>query len=129
MKITKDVAADARRLMKLCLSDEGELQEDAMRQVIATIVEKKPRNYLALLHALRQLLVLHEKKHSACICSAVPMTEAQQDEIRQKLLSRHSQLSFDWRVDPALIAGFTVQIGDKLHDASVQSRIQRLAQL
>ena len=129
MKITKDTQADARRLMKLCLEADGCLNEERMRQIIAAIIEKRPRNYMALLTALRNLVKLHDKSKTVIVSSATPLTASQQEAIVNKLNARKAGLSYIWQQDESLIAGITVQLGDNLTDASVKSRIARLASL
>ncbi|MFI3243530.1 MAG: F0F1 ATP synthase subunit delta [Akkermansia sp.] len=129
MKISKDIQADARRLMKLCLNEDGSMNADSMRHVIATVSERKPRNYVALLFALRELVRLYDKRNTATITSAVELTPAQRETIIAKLSARHAGLQFCWQIDPSLIAGMTVQIGDNLTDSSVKSRIERIAQI
>ncbi len=129
MKLTKDIQAQARRLLRLCLGADGRLQEDTVRQVANAIVERKPRSYVALLHAFTELVRLEEARHTATITSAVPLTEAERADIRERLESRHPGLHYTWTEDPALIAGLTVKVGDDVTDASVKSRIERLSRL
>lgn len=129
MKITKDVQAQARRLMRLCINTQGLLDEDAVRQVANTITEKKPRNYIPLLAAFTELVRLQQAQHTATITSAVPLSPAEQADIRTKLDARTPGLHYRWEVDPELIAGLTVQVGDQVTDASVKSRIERISHL
>lgn len=129
MKISKEVQADARRLMKLCLNEDGSMNTDNMRQVIGTITERKPRNYVAMLCALRELVRLYDKRNTATITSAVELSAEQREAIVTKLSARHAGLQFCWQIDPSLLAGITVQIGDNLTDSSVKSRIERIAQI
>ena len=127
MKITKEAQAQARRLMRLCLDKEGLLQEETVRSIARRIEQSKPRNYLALLSAFTELVRLQTAKHTATVTSAVALTQAEQQRIREKLDARDKGLHYVWQTDPALIAGFTVKIGDNLIDASVKSRIERLS--
>ena len=129
MKITKEVQAQARRLMRLCLGADGLLQEDKVRLVAAGLQEKQPRNYLQLLTAFTELIRLEEARHTATITSAVPLTPAEQALIRAKLDARHPGLRYEWHVEPELIAGITVRVGDEVTDASVRSRIDRLSRM
>lgn len=129
MKITKEVQAQARRLMRLCVDAEGVLQDDKVRLIAASIAERKPRNYVALLTGFTELVRLAQAKNTATITSAIPLTDAEQAEIRNRLDSRHKGLSYQWLVDPSLIAGITVKVGDNITDASVRTRIERLSHL
>lgn len=129
MKITKDVQAQARRLMRLCISPGGLLQEDTVRRVAAGLQAEQPRNYVALLTAFTELVRLEQARHTATVTSAVPLTEGERSAIRAKLDARTPGLSYVWETDPALIAGLTVKVGDNVTDASVASRIERLSHI
>lgn len=129
MKITKEVQAQARRLMRLCMGADGLLNEDTVRRVAAGIAEGKPRNALALLTAFKELVRLEEARRTAVVTSAVPLTEAEKAAVQAKLDAQHTGLHYEWQTDPALIAGMTVKVGDEVTDASVKSRIDRLAAL
>lgn len=129
MKITKDIQAQARRLMRLCMSPEGLLIEENVRKVAAEITAAKPRNYIALLTAFTNLVRLEQEARTATITSAVPLTEAEKSAICAKLNTRKAGLIYDWQVNPALIGGITVRVGDQVTDASIQSRIERLSRI
>lgn len=129
MKITKEVQAQARRLMRLCVDADGILQEAKVRLIAESITERKPRNHVALLAGFTELVRLALAKNTATITSAVPLTDAEQAEIRTRLNARHRGLNYQWLVDPTLIAGLTVKVGDNITDASVRTRIERLSHI
>ncbi len=129
MKITKEVQAQARRLMRLCVDTDGILQTDKVREIAEAITTRKPRNYVALLSAFTDLVRLTQAKHTAIITSAIPLTDGEQEQIRTKLDAKHKGLSYIWQTNPELIAGFTVKVGDNITDASVRSRIERLSHI
>jgi len=126
MKISKEVQAQARRLMRLCIGADGLMDESIVRQVADKIAADKPRNYLALLTAFTELVRLERAAHTATITSAVPLTEAEQTAIQAKLNARQAGLNYEWQVDSSLIAGLTVKVGDNVTDASVRTRIEQL---
>lgn len=129
MKISKEVQAQARRLMRLCIGADGLMDEAIVHQVADKIAAEKPRNYLALLTAFTELVRLERAVHTATITSAVPLTEAEQAAIAAKLDARQSGLSYEWQVDSSLIAGLTVKVGDNVTDASVRTRIEQLTNI
>ncbi|MBQ9835740.1 MAG: ATP synthase F1 subunit delta [Akkermansia sp.] len=129
MKITKEVQAQARRLMRLCVDADGILQEDKVRMIAESIAERKPRNFVALLAGFTELVRLALAKNTATVTSAIPLTDAEQSEIRARLDARHKGLNYQWFVDPTLIAGMTVKVGDNITDASVRTRIERLSHI
>ena len=112
--------------MRLCIGDDGMMNETIVRQVADKIAAEKPRNHLALLTAFTELVRLERAAHTATITSAVPLTEAEQAAIAAKLNARQSGLNYEWQVDSSLIAGLTVKVGDNVTDASVRTRIEQL---
>ncbi len=128
MKITKDTQARARRLLRLCLDEQSTLNEETVRLISSRILTSKPRNYIPLLQAFADLVKLQVTKHTAIIRSAIELTEEEKLAITSRLVEKRAGLCFQWEVDPSLIAGFIVQVGDDRTDASVQSRLKRLAQ-
>ncbi len=126
MKISKEVQAQARRLMRLCIGADGLMNEATVRLVADKIAADKPRNYLALLTAFTELVRLERAAHTATITSAVPLTAEEQAAITAKLNARQSGLNYEWQVDSSLIAGLTVKVGDNVTDASIRTRIEQL---
>ena len=63
------------------------------------------------------------------ITSAVPLTESEQVGLADKLTAEYgSELQFNYRVDPAILGGLIVRIGDKLIDGSVASKLAAMKQ-
>jgi len=64
---------------------------------------------------------------SALVTSATPLTADEDTAIRQRV-AQMTGTTVDVRtaVDPELIGGLTVRIGDRLIDASVKGRLERL---
>ena len=126
MKISKEVQAQARRLMRLCIGADGLMNEATVRLVADKIAADKPRNYLALLTAFAELVRLERAAHTATITSAVPLTAEEQAAITARLNARQAGLSYEWQEDSSLIAGLTVKVGDNVTDASIRTRIEQL---
>jgi len=66
---------------------------------------------------------------SAEVTSALPLTEAEQDTVRKQLakpLGAGAPLSF--RVNPAILGGLVIRVGDKVIDGSVAGKLEGLRQ-
>lgn len=63
----------------------------------------------------------------AQVRTALPLDDTQRAEIAARLKAlTGAEIEMDESVDPDLIGGVAVRIGDRLYDASVRSRLERL---
>lgn len=61
------------------------------------------------------------------VVSAVALSAEEQAELRRSLTARYGDgLTFAFSVDPALMGGLRVRVGDRLIDTSVASRLQAM---
>jgi F-type H+-transporting ATPase subunit delta len=64
------------------------------------------------------------------VVSAVPLTDAERQTLLAKLEAQHGAgLDLRYRVDPAILGGLIVRIGDKLIDGSVASKLAAMKQV
>jgi F-type H+-transporting ATPase subunit b len=63
------------------------------------------------------------------VTSAVPLTAEQQDTIKRDLVSRLGEESpVSFRVDPQILGGLMVRVGDRVVDGSAAGQLERLRQ-
>ena len=62
---------------------------------------------------------------SAEVTSALPLTSAEQGSVKASL---GSEVSVSFRVDPAILGGLVLRVGDKVIDSSVAGQLQGLRQ-
>lgn len=66
---------------------------------------------------------------SADVTSALPLTDEEKDKVRQSVLSRlGSQSTVSFRVDPAILGGLVIRVGDKVLDSSVAGQLDSMRQ-
>lgn len=64
----------------------------------------------------------------ARVTTAVALSEPEKDAFRQKLAVQYGEnLEFDFSVDPAILGGAIVQVGDKVIDGSVAARLAAMS--
>lgn len=66
---------------------------------------------------------------SAEITSALPLTASEQEAVKSDILSKvGSQATVTFRVDPSILGGLVVRVGDKVLDGSVSGQLEGLRQ-
>jgi F-type H+-transporting ATPase subunit b len=66
---------------------------------------------------------------SAEVTSALPLTAEEKEAVRQDILSRiGAQSTVTFRVDPSILGGLVIRVGDKVLDGSVAGQLENLRQ-
>ena len=127
MKVSKTAAAAARRLFGYCQSG-GRLDDDKLRTVFTRLIEAKPRDYQAILAALKRLTRLDMDRRKVTVESAVELDEATRQRVVNDLASKYgSDLDVAYHINPALLGGLIIRVGYDVFDGSVQGRLDRLS--
>ncbi|HEY3311888.1 MAG TPA: F0F1 ATP synthase subunit B [Anaerolineales bacterium] len=63
---------------------------------------------------------------SAEITSALPLTKEEQDTVKQDVLAKTGAQAISFRVDPTILGGLVVKVGDKVMDGSVAGKLEGL---
>ena len=128
MKISKDVRRLSRNLVRTSFVD-GALDQAKINSLIHSIIEKKPRHYMALLENYQRLLRLEVEKRRATIESAAELVPEVGRQIVAGLQDKYGDdLTTEFVVNPALLGGVRVRVGSDVWDSSVRNRLERLAQ-
>ena len=127
MKISKVAATTARRLFGLCQTG-GRLDDAKLRKVFTSLAETKPRDYRAILAALQRLTRLELERRKLTVESAVELDEATRQRVLAGLARQYgADLVAEYQVNPALLGGLRIRVGNDVFDGSVQGRLDRLA--
>ena len=128
MKGNKQSRRGAKQLFKSC-QVEGQLADERVRQAVTLVIEKKPRGYFGILQELQRLVKLDVSSRSARVESAVVLTEAQQQNIRESLgRLKGGEVTVEFAENAELIGGMRVKIGDDVFDGSVKTRLTTLSE-
>ncbi len=60
------------------------------------------------------------------VISALPLTEEEQEAIKKDILSKTGAQAVTFRVDPSILGGLIIRVGDKVIDGSVAGQLQLL---
>ncbi len=127
MKVSKTAATAARRLFGLSHTD-GKLDNNKLRTVFTRLAEDKPREYRAILAALHRLLRLDLEKRKVTVESAVELDAITRQRVFNDLARKYgNDLDVQYLINPVLLGGLRIRVGDDVFDGSVQGRLDRLA--
>ncbi len=76
-----------------------------------------------------KVIVLDDAKlsgASAEITSALPLTKQEQDTVKKDILAKSGAQSVTFRVDPSILGGLVIKVGDKVLDGSVAGKLEGL---
>jgi len=68
------------------------------------------------------------KGDSAVITSALPLTDAEQETVKTDVLAKTGAEAVSFHVDPAILGGLVIKVGDKVVDDSVAGKLEGLRQ-
>ncbi len=128
MKISKEIRQLSRQLLRSSFS-EGQLDRARVKQVVAALIEQKPRNYIKILDAYKRLLRLEVEKRSATVESATELPSDAATQLTENLKRKYgADLATQFVVNPELLGGMRIRVGSDVWDSSVRNRLQRLQQ-
>jgi len=120
-------------VQKIALVDHmaGERVPDLIKQVIHGLIFRQSISLLALI--ADELEILRKKNQNridVTVTSAVALTDQQTNAINRRLSAiTGKQIAADCRVDPSIIGGLKLRIGDRTVDNSLKSRIETMSDM
>ncbi|MEA2623039.1 MAG: F-type H+-transporting ATPase subunit delta [Chloroflexota bacterium] len=113
---------------------------EAIRRALGDRLSEKARNLVLLLlrrgridllpQVAQEFRALYEKRAGivrATVISAAPLAEDEQRALRERLGQMTSgRVEMTVEVDPAILGGVIVRLGDRMIDGSVRGRLERL---
>lgn len=68
------------------------------------------------------------KGESAEVTSALPLTKEEESTVKQDVLAKVGAQAVTFRVDPSILGGLVIKVGDKVLDGSVSGKLEGLRQ-
>ena len=111
MKINKEIRQMSKDLLRASFTD-GQLDQGRVSSLVRSLLDKKPRNYLAILDAYKRLLRLEVEKRTATIESADQLAPDVARSVVDNLKRRYgNDLTTNFVVNPELLGGMRVRVG------------------
>ena len=126
MKINKEIRQQSKDLLRASFTD-GQLDQGRVSSLVRSLLDKKPRNYLAILDNYKRLLRLEVEKRTATIESANELAPDVARDLVNNLKRRYGpDLTTRFVVNPELLGGMRIRVGSDVWDSSIRNRLQRL---
>jgi F-type H+-transporting ATPase subunit delta len=121
----RDFAARRKTLASLLPANLDKLETDLLSVLLANGDLGKLREIVLELRGQLERGALGPQV--AEIKSAQPLADSERQALREKLTADFGEdLEFDFQVDPAIIGGLVIRVGDKLIDSSIATRLNRM---
>jgi F-type H+-transporting ATPase subunit b len=63
------------------------------------------------------------------VISALPLTSDEQETVKQEILVKMgSESTIEFRIDPSILGGLVIRVGDKVLDGSISGKLDNLRQ-
>ena len=102
---------------------------DDLTGLLRLLVEKDRSNEIpSVLSYFIEQVKEYKNIGTATVCSAKELTEEQKEAVKKRLLDTTKYIEFEmnYEVDPSLIGGMTIRIGDRVVDSSIKSKLYEL---
>jgi F-type H+-transporting ATPase subunit b len=130
-----DVAQERERILADVRGQVAALAMAAAQKLIGEALDERRQRSLIqeFFSGVRsgRVMVLEDPQQisgtSAEVTSALPLTDDEKEAVRQDILGRiGSSASVAFRVDPSILGGLVVRVGDKVLDGSVAGQLETL---
>ncbi|HVB14146.1 MAG TPA: F0F1 ATP synthase subunit delta [Candidatus Dormibacteraeota bacterium] len=116
-------------LCRAVLAQDGAIDKFAGNLLLVLITSQRQRLLPAIEEGYHQLVDKREGRVLAQLTTAVSVSAADQKQLAERLSERlHLAVRFEAKVDPSLLGGAVVRLGDRVFDASLTTRLQQLRQ-
>ena len=116
--------ADKERVVRRVV---GDVLPEALSLVLLMVRRGRPKAIGRMVDHFQELLRRHRGIVLADVRTALELDDAQRAAVMERLHElTGDEIEINEVVDESLIGGITVRIGDRLYDASVRNRLERL---
>ena len=128
MKINKEIRKLSREMLRASFTD-GQLDPGRIASLVDSLIARRRRNYVDILKNYRRLLRLELDKRRALIETASDVESTISSELVANLKRKYGgDLTTEFVVNPQLLGGLRIRVGNDVWDGTVRGRLERLQQ-
>ena len=106
----------------------GKANPSAVRLIQRVVANPRRGSVLDGVERLSAIAAAHRERITALVTAVIPLTEAQRARLTEILTRGYGkQIRLNVELDPALIGGMTIRIGDDIIDGSLAGRLAEAA--
>ncbi|MFF2052455.1 F0F1 ATP synthase subunit delta [Leifsonia sp. NPDC058194] len=105
---------------------DGKASAQTVAIVRQLVLQPRGRSIRESLRSAARTVAAQDGQKIATVVTAAPLPDAQVERLRASLSARYGDLKLNQVVDPTIIGGLRVQIGDDVIDGSIASRLSEL---
>jgi F-type H+-transporting ATPase subunit delta len=106
----------------------GKANPSAVRLIHRVVANPRGESVLTGIERLSGIAAVHRERITALVTAVVPLTEAQRERLTGILTRGYGkQIRLNVELDPELIGGMTIRIGDDIIDGSLATRLGEAA--
>ena len=123
--VVADPARSTREKLQHLAEAAGVEFHPDVRSFLGMLLEGQQMDQLgAILAEFERLVRRRAERTLARVVTAVPLTETEAEALQNRLMKRFGpDLEFEFAVDPSLIGGVYLRVGDQVIDGSVAGRL------
>lgn len=107
---------------------EGKIQAATLNTLLLMFDNKRGTSILGLQAAFRERYDVHRKRMTVRVVTALPLGTEQATDLKRELAkATEREIEMETALDPEIIGGIVVTIGDQVIDNSLRGRLEALA--
>ncbi len=108
---------------------QGRISDAVMGTLLIVVRNDRSSELMSILEYVIGKIKEYKKIGIAHVTSAVELKEEQKARIEQRLIETTDYLSMEmhYKIDPSLIGGVVIRIGDRVVDSSIKCQLERMS--
>lgn len=106
----------------------GRFSDTTVGFLVIVVTKGRYNELNAMFEYFLEVVREYRRIGKASVTSAMQLTDEQKQKIEAKLLASTDYVEFimDYKIDPSIIGGLIIRIGDRVVDSSIKSKIEEM---
>lgn len=119
---SREAQQQAKRLLHYSLI-RGHFDTTKARRAVNTLIKMHPRGLMTILITFKKILKQRISNETANVSLSYKPNKREQKKIINSITQRFGNLICHFSVDPTLIGGMRVQVGDVIYESSISEKL------